>query len=505
MRLVALAAAALAFAGTAGAAESVKKTTAAPTPIAPTPRVEPPPPTPVPQMKVITLDGAAMTRPLPRAPLAAADVPVDQVLRISVNKSQPIDLPAAVKEIVVGNPEIADVMVRAPSQVFVITRALGDTNIFLLDAQGRLLRRLEVHVHADTESLKAVLKDLFPDEQIDVYPLGTAISLSGTVSSDRVAQHVRAVARRFVTADEYLVNLLRVAGESQVLLRVRLAEMAKNVLKEMDGEVSYGAEQVGNTFVGSLGTATNGWASIDNPAFAGGQDLETRRGEITIGHRFFPLAISIEALEDEGLVKTLAEPTLVTTSGEEARVLSGSRIPIGSREDTAGNIVILYENVGVQLTFVPVVSSPGRINLKMFTEVSAITGVGAFNSPIIGARRAATSVDMPSGGSMMIAGVLTHDQISGLAGVPGLMDMPVLGTLFRSSSFEKRETELVITVEAYIVQPTTPKKIALPTDGFVPSSDLDRYFLGRLNKVYGKPGAALPGEVPQGPIGYIVQ
>ncbi len=466
---------------------------AAPLPLTPPAQgpAESPGPIAAPRMKVITLDAADTVTPRRGVPGSAADVSAG-VVKVPVNKSRPLDLPRNAVEIVVGNPDIADVLVRAPNQVFLMGKAVGDTNVFFIDANGRLVRRVEVAVHQDVETLRTVLAQLLPDEYVEVSAFGDTITLNGTVASDQIAQQARAIARRFVQADAQVISLLRVAGEQQVLLRVRLAEVSRQVLKELDAQTSFGPFDEGGATIG--------------PIIGGGAGVSNALGSVSFSHTL-PMSIDISALETEGLAKTLAEPTLTAVSGEEARVFSGQDIPVVTATISGGVYVptVEYRPVGVSLTFIPVVVGPGRISLKMTTEVGSVTNQDVQGNPIFSTRRAATAVELPSGGSMMIAGVLTHDMISGMEGVPGIMDIPVLGALFRSSSFDRRESELVVTVEAFIVQPTSPKQLALPSDGFAPASDLDRYLLGRLHEVYEKPALPVRGDVLQGPVGYIVQ
>lgn len=453
---------------------------------------EPPAPAAAPRMKVITLDTSAAMRRTPEPGLAMADVPVASVIKVPLHKTRPMDLPGNVAEIVVGAPDIADVLVRAPNQVYLMAKAAGDTNIFFLDRDGKLVQRVEVNVHTDVETLRSVLSQLLPDENIELTAFGDTITLSGTVRNDAASKNARAIARRFVGTDQSIINMIKVAGEQQVLLRVRLAEVSKNVLKEINARVSYAGDTIGNLSIGA--------------SSAGGSNVVGALGTLALSSTTFPISLNLQALENEGLVKTLAEPTLTALSGEEARVLSGGEYPITAvQNSTTGAVTVEYRDFGVALTFVPVIVGPGRISLKMASEVSAISGVGNFGFPILSVRRAVTAVEMPSGGSMMVAGVLTHDMVSSMDGVPGLMDVPVLGALFRSSSFQRQESELVVTVEAYIVEPTVPKKIIAPSDGFAAASDLDRYLLGRLHKVYAKPALPANGEPLQGPFGYIIQ
>ncbi len=444
-----------------------------------------PAPAAAPRTRVIALDPGAVMRRLPPQ-TSVADVPAGDVIDLPVNKTRPLDVAGQVSEIVVGSPEIADVLVRSPGQVFLMAKAVGHTNVFLLGRDGRLLRRIEINVHQDTETLRQMLAQLLPDETIDVTAFGDAITLSGTVRSDTVAQQARAIARRFVPADDNLINMLQVVGEQQVLLKVRMAEVRRTVLKDLNVQFKQGLEEFGKYSV----SGTIGGNPIANPL-----------GSLAVG---FPhgMSLGIEALENEGLVRTLAEPVVTAVSGEQAQVFSGTDIPIVYETDD--RVSITFRSIGISLSFIPVVVSPGRISLKVSTEASGLGDRTIRGYPEIIARRASTAVEMPSGGSMMIAGILSNDISNAMAGVPGLMDVPVLGALFRSTTFNRGESELVVMIEAFIVEPTSPKKIVLPSDGFVPASDLDRYLLGRLHKVYDK--ADLPAERsgPQGPVGYIM-
>jgi pilus assembly protein CpaC len=220
---------------------------------------------------------------------------------------------------------------------------------------------------------------------------------------------------------------------------------------------------------------------------------------------------AVRLLERHGYIRTLAEPNLLAVSGETASMLAGGEYPIPIAQQN-GTISVQYKPFGVILSFLPVVIDGGQISLRISTEVSAlsdqntVTAAGfTFKSFIT--RRANSVVEMPSGGNIMIAGLLQNDITDALNGVPGLMDVPVLGSLFRSTSFQRNETELVILVSAILAKPTDPRQLALPTDGFVPSTDLDRYFLGHLQNVYLKKPAEGPTapQSLQGPIGYIVR
>lgn len=427
------------------------------------------------------------------AATASSSAAAGKVLSLALHKTQPIDLPADVQDIVVGNPEIADVIVRSPRQVYVSAKALGDTNIFFLGRNGELLRRLEVAVRLDVQTLQQTLREMLPDERIEVSAVNDTIFLKGKVRSAAGAANAVGVARRFVAADTNVVNMMQVAGEQQVLLRVRVAEIQRSALKEVDVQANLDLQA--NEFI--LSALTAGGATTVAPF--GGATITGGSG-----------SVSLNLLEQNGLVKTLAEPNLTAVSGEEAKMLAGGEFPLPVSEDDRGRVIVEYKPFGVSLGFIPVILGPGRISLKVSTEVSALSttqtvSIGSITLPTLTVRRASTTVELPSGGSLMIAGLLSNDITSSLAGLPGLKDLPILGALFRSSSFKENESELVITVTAYVVEPADHKAIALPTDGFIPASDLDRYLMGRLHKVYLRPERQVPAEGLQGPLGYIVE
>ncbi len=424
----------------------------------------------------------------------------DEVVRLPLNKTLQLQLPSAVRDVIVGNQAIADVIVRSPTQLFLLGRSVGDTNVFLLDGSGKIIQRFEINVHPDTDSIKSLLTQLLPNENISVDGAGDSIVLSGSVSSDGAVQQAQSIARRFVTKDEMIVNMLRVTNEQQVLLQVRVAEMQKSALKEVGVDTSFDSVSVLGGTVTAATTALG--ATAVAPAFTALFDLKN-------------VDITLDLLEARGMAKKLAEPNLVTVSGESANLLVGGEFPIPVPQDT-DTLTIEFKQFGVSLAFLPVVLDSGRISLKIATEVSSLSPDGAISIPLAGGtvevpalqvRRANSVVELPSGGSIMIAGLLQSDMINGLNGTPGIMDVPVLGALFRSSSFLHRETDLVILVNATLVKPTSPQLLALPTDGFAPASDLDRYFLGHMQNIYVKQPVPQGNNAPslEGPIGYIIQ
>jgi pilus assembly protein CpaC len=427
---------------------------------------------------------------------------VDEVVPLTLNKTLELRLPSAVRDVIVGSPAIADVVVRSPTQLFLVGKTVGDTNVFLLDAEGKIIERFEVNVHADTDTVKQTLASLLPGEPIDVTGAGNSIVLSGTVSSDGVVQRAFDVARRFVTEDAMIVNMLRIANEQQVMLRVRVSEVSKTAIKNLGIDWNLSNIALGQ---GAVNAILPGATSLTVPATIGG--VATDLGPIG------SLDATLSMLEQQNLARSLAEPNLVTVSGEVANILVGGETPIPTAQDN-NTITIEFKPFGVALSFLPVVLDSGRISLKIGTEVSALDVTNQVTicpgcSPVSGlkVRRANSVVELPSGGSLMLGGLLSNDITSGLTGIPGAMNIPILGQLFRSNAFQHNETELVITVTTLLVKPVQPRLLALPTDGFAPASDLDMYFLGHLQNIYVKQPVPTGRNAPalQGPIGYIIQ
>ena len=436
--------------------------------------------------------------PLPATPAAGADH-----FELPLNKTRPIELSRAVRDVIIGNPEVADVVVRAPGQVYLIGRSVGETNVFLVDAKGALVRKLEVVVNPDGSAVEAAIRELLPKERINVRGVGDSVVLSGVASSDGAAAQAQQIARRFVPADENIVNMITIGSEQQVLIKVKVAEINKSVLKELGSSNILDPQTLG-PFTIDLATAATG---LSASAFAGVLGIGTSETDTTF-----------QLLETHGLLRTLAEPNLLAISGEPASMLAGGEYPVVSVSgDTSNNTIsVEYKPFGVSLAFLPVVIAPGRIWLKVSTEVSALSAQNAVVVPFgvdqsfqilgLATRRANSTIELPSGGGIMIAGLLQNDIQSSVNGVPGLMDLPILGTLFRSTSFQRNETELVILVHVMLAKPVDPDMLASPTDGFAPSHDLDRYFLGNLQSLYVKrpPAGSQPSEGPKGPIGYII-
>ncbi|MGQ0663782.1 MAG: type II and III secretion system protein family protein [Pseudomonadota bacterium] len=431
-----------------------------------------------------------------QAPAGSPELP-SELIALPVAKSQVLRLPDEVRDVMVANPEIADVVMRSPAMAFLVGRKIGDTNVYFFNARGQQVRHIVVRVEMDLTALKAALKQLIPNEKIEATAANQSVVLTGSVGSATAADSARQVARQFVQSDETVINLLQVRGDQQVLLRVRVAEMSRQVVKE-------------------LGLSTNAVFQFGSPRLqqfdiTSGIARADQFGTIAATIRFNALerlTSTIQALERTGLVKILAEPTLTAVSGETANFLVGGEFPVPVPQQQT--VTIQFKQFGIRLNFTPVVLSAGFLSLKIATEVSQLTErgqvvLGGFTIPALTVRRAETTVEMPSGGSLVIAGLLQNDIRNTMQGFPVLKDIPILGALFRSAEFQRDETELVIAVTPLLVRSADPNEIAFPTDGFGAAHDFDMFVLGRLHAVYKRPGPS-PGTLPvRGPIGFILE
>jgi pilus assembly protein CpaC len=446
----------------------------------------------------------------PAAPPQAVDTP-EKVVAVTVNKSRLVRLPAAVRDVVVANPAIADVVVRTPNVIYILGRSVGETSVVFLDAQGREVEALGVRVEFDVAALRTALRQAMPNEPVTVSAANQSIVLNGTASTPAAADSVRQVARQFVANDNQLVSVVKVGSDQQVLLRVRVAEVSREVVKQLgvSSAVLSNNTPVGTPAAIAAATSTAnqgvnfsaGRALVNPTAFA------TFLGDIVVGG-IGRLSLTLEALEQTGLVKTLAEPNLTAISGETASFLAGGEFPVPVPQD-ANTITIQYKQFGVRVNFTPVVVSPGVISLKVATEVSALSDNGAvtlgnFRISALTVRRADTTVELPSGGSLVIAGLLQNNMTTNFEGIPGLKDVPVLGQLFRSTKFQRDETELVVTVTPILTRTADPLALALPTDGFGPTDDVSMYFLEKLYATYRGP-APRPTGTLRGPVGFVLE
>ncbi len=389
----------------------------------------------------------------------------------------------------------------APDKAFIIARRVGTTNIFFMREGGGLVHQLEVNVTFDHTGIEGAIRKLLPDRSIKVSVYRDSVFLNGSVRSAAESAKALSIVRRFVPDASSVVNMLSVKGSQQVVLQVRVSEMARTIRKQLEVDQTLAQTLTDDRSISFSTAAPTAASGISN--FATGTIITQLPG---LGPTRF------EALERQGLVKTLAEPTLTAISGETATFLSGGEFPVPTGTDQSGNLAITFQEFGVRLEFTPVVIDAGRINMRIATEISARDSSNAVSLgtnvsiPALTQKRTETTVDLPSGGSLMIAGLLEDNVTDTISGVPGLKDIPVLGALFRSTEFQRDETELVVTVTAYLVTPTgNDKALSAPTDGFEPASDIDMYLLGYLHKEYAKKDRPIWAAPLKGPYGYILE
>jgi pilus assembly protein CpaC len=456
----------------------------------------------------------------PAVPASAADknVPVLHVaaseatsrfIALGIGKSVAIDLPADIKDVLVADPKIANAVIRTSRRVYMIGVAVGQTNIFFFDAQGHQIAGFDIAVTRDLNGLRAALKKTMPDADIHIEGVGTGIMLSGTAANPAEAQHAYDLAVQLAGGDTKVVNGITVRGGDQVMLKVTVAEVRRDVLK-----------QLGINFNGSAGFGSVVFNSA-NPFSASGStpsnSITGLIGDLGGNH----ISATLQAMDRAGVMRTLAEPNLTAISGETASFLAGGTFPVpsGLQCSPPPNVVcqpsIEFKKFGVSLTFTPVVLTQGRISLKVMTEVSDISqensiaiqptgSASGITIPSITTRRAETTVEIPSGGSLALAGMIQEQTKQAISGVPGLMQLPVLGTLFKSRDFINNETELVVLVTPYIVHAVAQKKLSRPDDGFADPSDPSSIFLGRLNRIYGTNGGPTDPRLYHGQYGFIL-
>lgn len=429
------------------------------------------------------------------------------LIEISLNKAKAVTLPRPVGKIVVGNEAVADVHFdpAQPTKVYVVSKAIGSTNVFFIDKNGDTIEQAEVRVLFDNDGIKAALQRLMPDENVEVSVFRDSIFLTGKVRSASAAKNAANIARRFVAADANVTNMLTVIGGQQVILQVRVAEMDRDVRKNLAVTSAFSKTGIG----------IPGFHRLDiNTTALTPTITAIATGRLFTGSNVFGDP-TFQALERQNLTKTLAEPTLTAISGETASFLSGGEFPFPSGLDENGQTIFEFREFGVGLNFTPTVVDEGRISMQISMEISAIdtstsltitSGGITTNVPGLSVKRTETTIDLPSGGSLMISGLLKDNLADSISGFPYLKDVPILGALFRSTQFQRQETELVVVVTAYIARPADKATtISLPTDGFEPASDIDIYLLGRLHRHYAKGERPLWADPLKGPFGYIMK
>ncbi|MBF9049142.1 general secretion pathway protein [Roseobacter sp. HKCCD9010] len=392
-------------------------------------------------------------------------------LRVPMNRAVVVESDAIFAELSVANPAIADIATLSERTIYVLGRAPGRTTMTLLGVDGSLIANVEVQVIPDVAELRERLQDILPGEEVEVRTANDGIVLSGIVSSGQTVERAMELGERY--APGRVSNLMSVGGSQQVLLQVRFAEMSRSVRQNLS--TSFGALR-GDAQFGSGSAATNFPAAVINPT------LDGRNGVfgVTFGSGSTEFGILLEALETNGLARTLAEPNLTALSGQTASFLAGGEYPIPV--STEEGVAIDFKPFGVNLSFTPTVVHDEVINLSLASEVSSIGEIQpGTNIPEINTRRASTTVEMRDGESFAIAGLLQDDFRDSIGQVPWLGDIPILGALFRSTNYQRDQTELVIIVTAHLVSPTRGEALALPTDRVAIPTERELFLGGRVS------------------------
>lgn len=516
---------------------------------------------------------------------ANAAFPLSKRIDLGVGRSIVVQFPVPLKDVLVSDPGVLDAVVQSSDRVFLIAKKAGQTNAFFFDEYGQQILTLEVAIGADLSSLDQLLTRLIPGSNIHSEIAGRAIVLTGSVRTPIDSNMAAQIAAQFaavnkdaasVTAgpsaasntssttnigigssdssfqslggksggdsggggdDAYspkpIINLLSVEGEEQVMLRVSVAEVQRDMLKQfginlgalvnsgnfttailsdnafpLSSAAGLGVLPVPGVTSTGLNVLSAGAAGIGFPG--GAAAIPFVNSGVATAWQSGNQAITgvLRALERDGLVKTLAEPNLTAVSGEPARFLAGGEFPVPV-VDSLGQVSVLFKKFGIGLAFTPVVLSEGRISLKIETEVSELSNQGAvtlngIQIPALKTRQADSTVELPSGGSLALAGLLSEDSRQSIDGFPGMKDLPILGTLFRSRDYQRKETELVVIVTPYMVRPVARQELARPLDGLGDPTDRKANFLGHLNRIYGGGRPAPVGDL-KGDYGFIVE
>ena len=445
--------------------------------------------------------------------------PAARTLALGKGKSAMIELPIDARDISVTNPAIADVVLRTPRRISILGLANGQTDAVFFDGMGHPTLRLDIHVDQDSSAVAETIARALPGSRIRVESANNSLILTGEVQSAGDADKAQQIALQYVDKPERVLNLLNITGQDQVTLKVRIVEVQRSAIKQLGFNMQAIIGRAGATqFTGGLAPTYGVNGALLGGLTSGFQKDTTLGGTVSGSNGLNQGKAEIQAFERAGLVRTLAEPNLTTVSGEPAKFLVGGEFPVPTGQDNNGRVTIEFKQFGVGLGFTPVVLSGGRISLKLSTEVSELSNVGSFslNSgsgsgspsvvvPSLEVRRASNTVELPSGGSMMIAGLLQNETKQDIDSLPGLGQLPILGTLFRSRDYQSGETELVIIVTAYLVKATSADRLQTPADGLEVASDGQAILLGRLNKTYRAPPEAVAGRSYQGPYGYVIE
>lgn len=476
---------------------------------------------------------------------------VSRSLKLGVNKSIVVDLDRPAADVIITNPEIADATVQTARRIIIRGVEAGQTNAFIFDRAGNPLINLEISVAADTIAINEVIKRYVPNARVNVEGANNNLIVSGVVDNLLQSQQVMRLVDAYLPGDDVIaINMMTVRAKDQVMMEVRIVEMQRTVIKQLginlSGSTNFGDlasivegalfQDVGfgvptntgeTTLVGGLPfTNTFGFEATNTfgiqGAALGGLGLDVGYNNYVGGVEQSQAGAAIDALERVGVVRTLAEPNIMAVSGESANFLAGGEFPVPVASDEDG-VTVEFKPYGVGLAFTPMVLSEGRISLKISTEISELSNQGAFQGaagvvvgangqltsvpgltiPALVVRRAESVVELPSGGSTMLAGLIQSRSRQAIDQLPGIKKLPILGALFQSRDFENQETEMVVIITPYLVDPAKKDELKTPADGFVNASDPKTIFFGKINAQYAEAGKGLSKDNYTAPVGFI--
>jgi pilus assembly protein CpaC len=436
---------------------------------------------------------------------------VSATLNVPMNRAVVVESDVPFAELSIANPGIADISSLSDRTIYVLGKSPGLTTLTLLDGAGQLITNVDVKVAADVTEFKERLRQILPGEKIEVRTANDGIVLSGVVSSSQRLQRALDLAERY--APERVSNLMSVGGVQQVMLKVRFAEMQRNVSKSLSASLALD----GSIFGGDVGVnggsnTVNTIGSVNNSLTGNIPTTNENAGALLFGFNSGALQVGLllEALEQKGVVRFLAEPNLTALSGQEAKFLAGGEYPVPVAQSD-GEITVEFKPFGIELNFIPRVVDADVINLEMMAAVSAIDptngiSVNGFEIDAFSRRETSTTVELRDGESFAIAGLIQDDFLDNSRQLPWIGDVPVLGALFRSASYQRSQTELVIIITAHLVTPTRGEALALPTDRVKPPTERELFLFGRTARTERVGGAA--GEVAKqdfsGSYGYVM-
>ena len=446
----------------------------------------------------------ATTSTIPSTP------PKVRFMSLGVGKSVIIDLPRDAKDVLVADPKIANAVIRSPQRAYIIGAGVGQTNVVFFDGDGQQIAAYDIAIKRDLNGVRAALRQMLPAAAIQAEGVGEGVMLTGTVATPIEAQQAGDVVARLVGGSEKVVNSIVVRGRDQVMLKVSVAEVRRDIVKQLGIDLS--ANMNYGTAVVNFNNATP-FTATGGPLVAGNA---LSASALTKG--LPSVTATLRAMESAGVVRTLAEPNLTAISGESATFIVGGEFPfptgVTCQSNPSGAVgqcapSIAFKKFGISLNFTPVVLTEGKISLRVMTEVSEVSNDNSINIsgvqvPSVKTRRAETTLEIPSGGSLAMAGLIQEQTKQAVNGMPGVDQIPVLGQLFRSQDFVNSQTELMVIVTPYVVRAVAQKELSRPDDGFAPASDAQSALFAQINRIYGVPARLDPIASRQANFGFII-